>query len=265
MPNSSQFLEDKSGDNSSRKKRRHKGDGSGCIYWRTVTKKGKTYHEAYYQYELWSEGERLLKSTKYIPKRLLKGVQALEAANAPVIDVLLVLGVGKRLLESSTCPACQQPLSSLENGCVVCGWGSSDSISPKKEVEEFFRGNSQESCQSISPKKKGRGENKIPASGSLVPVVQTRRDKDGRVVEYPKVEGDRVHRSAAFDYPHQFVWLYCWAIEDNDGCWQNHSKSVPRHRIWFVRSAIALRHATRTLPTNQAGISLRINLLLVSV
>jgi hypothetical protein len=46
----SQFLEDKSDDEiSSRKTRRRKGDGSGCIYWRTVTKKGKDYQEAYYQ------------------------------------------------------------------------------------------------------------------------------------------------------------------------------------------------------------------------
>jgi hypothetical protein len=29
------------------------------------------------------------------------------------------------------------------------------------------------------------------------------------------------------------------AIEDDGGCWQKKSKSVPRHRIWTVKNAIA--------------------------
>ncbi|MEO0686919.1 MAG: hypothetical protein AAFY76_18210 [Cyanobacteria bacterium J06649_11] len=63
----SQFLEDNNETNIYDKKtRRHKGDGSGCIYYRTVTKKGKDYSEAYYQYEFWKDGERLTKSSKYI-------------------------------------------------------------------------------------------------------------------------------------------------------------------------------------------------------
>ena len=86
-----QFLEDKN--YSSRKNRRNRGEGSACIYYRTVTKKGKDYCEAYYQYEFWSEGDRLTKSTKYIPKRLLGRVQELEAKKAPVREILAVLGV----------------------------------------------------------------------------------------------------------------------------------------------------------------------------
>jgi hypothetical protein len=70
-------------------------------------------------------------------------------------------------------------------------------------------------------------------------VVQKKRDKQGRVVEYPRVEGDRVPPDLAFDYPHQFIWLYCWAIEDGGGGWKKKSKSVPRSRIYSVRSAIA--------------------------
>ena len=89
-----EFLEDKiSQQISSRKTRRTKGDGSGCIYYRTVTKKGKEYREAYYQYEFWKEGDRLTKSSKYIPKRLLSQVQRLEAEKAPVREILKVLGV----------------------------------------------------------------------------------------------------------------------------------------------------------------------------
>ncbi|BAY87775.1 hypothetical protein NIES267_72990 (plasmid) [Calothrix parasitica NIES-267] len=88
----SKFLEDNNETNISEKKtRRHKGDGSGCIYYRTVTKKGKNYSEAYYQYEFWKDGERLTKSSKYIPKRLLSQVQRLEAEKAPVKDILKLL------------------------------------------------------------------------------------------------------------------------------------------------------------------------------
>ena len=182
------------------KTKRSRGFGTGRIQWRTFTSSsGKEYKQPWYDWQV-NEGGKTKTKTKYIPKRLLALVQAKEAASSPVQEVLRVLGVGKHQGESSICPACQQPLPSLERGCGVCGWESSDSISPKKSAEEFFRGNSQTSPPSISPKKKGRGENKIPASGSLVPVVQTRRDKDGRIVEYPRVEGERVHRSAAFDF-----------------------------------------------------------------
>ncbi|RUS94637.1 hypothetical protein DSM106972_092740 [Dulcicalothrix desertica PCC 7102] len=88
------FLGDNSDTNiSPRKRRRHKGDGSGSIHWRTVTKKGKDYHEAYYHYEFWSDGEREVKSTKYIPKRLLSQVQSLDLEKAPVREILEVLGV----------------------------------------------------------------------------------------------------------------------------------------------------------------------------
>jgi hypothetical protein len=104
----------------------------------------------------------------------------------------------------------------------------------KKKSENFLMENTQTFFH-----KKGRGKQKIPPSGSLVPVVQKKRDKQGRLVEYPKVEGERVPRELALSYPHQFVWLYCWAIEDNDGCWKKKTKSVPRNRIWTVRAAIS--------------------------
>ena len=79
--------------------KRRKGDGSGNIHWRIITKGGKDYQQAYYHYEIWSGGdrgskaERLTKSSKYIPKRLLPQVQRLEAEKAPVRDILGVLGV----------------------------------------------------------------------------------------------------------------------------------------------------------------------------
>jgi hypothetical protein len=82
------------------KTRRHKGEGSGSIHWRTITKGGKDYPQAYYHYEFWNQGgakggrsHRLTKSTKYIPKRLLAQVQQMEEDKAPVREILGVLGV----------------------------------------------------------------------------------------------------------------------------------------------------------------------------
>ena len=73
--------------------RRHKGEGSGCIYWRTVTRRGKNYQQAYYQYEFWSNGNCLIKSSKYIPKSKLAQVQRLNEEKAPVRDILKLLEV----------------------------------------------------------------------------------------------------------------------------------------------------------------------------
>jgi hypothetical protein len=44
-------------------------------------------------YEFWSGGDRLTKSSRYIPKKLLVQVQQLDADKAPVREILEVLGV----------------------------------------------------------------------------------------------------------------------------------------------------------------------------
>lgn len=79
--------------NTRRKQGRRYGDGSGYIYIRTVTKKGREYHEAYYHYEFWKNGNCACKSSKYIPKRLLKQIEQMEAEKVPVTDILDLLGV----------------------------------------------------------------------------------------------------------------------------------------------------------------------------
>ena len=70
-----------------RKNRRRKGEGSGSIYYRRVTKHGKEYQEAYYH---WCENGK--KRTKYIPKKLLNRVQEAEALKLPVSDIVNLLG-----------------------------------------------------------------------------------------------------------------------------------------------------------------------------
>ncbi|MBW4512908.1 MAG: KilA-N domain-containing protein [Scytonematopsis contorta HA4267-MV1] len=73
--------------------RREKGEGSGSIHWRTITKKGKDYQQPYYHYEFWDDGDCLVKSTRYIPKRLLSQVSRMDREKVPVKEILKVLGV----------------------------------------------------------------------------------------------------------------------------------------------------------------------------
>ncbi|NJL52748.1 MAG: hypothetical protein HC930_12020 [Hydrococcus sp. SU_1_0] len=71
--------------------RRKKGTGSGSIYWRTITKNGKEYKQTYYHYELWGQGDRLIKSCEYIPKRMLGQIEKMNNEKAPVEEILKVL------------------------------------------------------------------------------------------------------------------------------------------------------------------------------
>lgn len=74
-------------------KRRHKGDGSGSIHWKTITRNGLDYPQAWYHYEFWDKGDRLVKKSKYIPKRLEERIQKLEEEKAQVREILNILGV----------------------------------------------------------------------------------------------------------------------------------------------------------------------------
>ncbi len=70
------------------KTRRKKGDGTGYIYRRTVTRKGKQYQESYFRYR--DESGKL--KAKYIPQRLLSKVEKAESAKKPIADLLFLLG-----------------------------------------------------------------------------------------------------------------------------------------------------------------------------
>ena len=71
----------------SSKIRRSKGEGSGHIYYRNVTRNGKSYRQAHYQ---WRENGR--QRTKYISKKLLSKVEEAEALKLPVSEILVLLG-----------------------------------------------------------------------------------------------------------------------------------------------------------------------------
>lgn len=82
------------------KTRRSKGEGSGCIHWKPCKRKDKStgqvigeYLQPWYHYEIWEEGDRLVKKTAYIPQRLLSEIERMAEEKAPIREILRVLGV----------------------------------------------------------------------------------------------------------------------------------------------------------------------------
>ena len=75
----------------SSKKRRDKGKGSGWIRCKPITKNGKQYKQYWYYYETWSEGSRMVQSSKYIPKKMESKIIRMNNEKAPVEKILKVL------------------------------------------------------------------------------------------------------------------------------------------------------------------------------
>jgi len=73
------------------KARRGKGEGSGYINFRTVTKNGKDYKQAYYHWEQWEYGDRITKSSKYIPRKMESTIIRMNHEKVPVENILKVL------------------------------------------------------------------------------------------------------------------------------------------------------------------------------
>lgn len=77
-------------------KRRDRGDGSGQIRCHHVNhrlkKQTKSYEQYWYHYELWSDGERLVKGSVYIPKAKLVMIQKMESLKLSVLVILEALG-----------------------------------------------------------------------------------------------------------------------------------------------------------------------------
>jgi hypothetical protein len=74
------------------KKRRERGEGSGCIITRYCTKKGKSYKQYWYDYELWEDSICLRKGSAYIPKNKLEEIENMNNDKKPVKSILERLG-----------------------------------------------------------------------------------------------------------------------------------------------------------------------------
>ena len=71
--------------------RRRQGEGTGYIECKPIRRGGKEYKQYWYHYEEWQNGDRLMKKSKYIPKRLVSKVHKMETNKVPVIEILEVL------------------------------------------------------------------------------------------------------------------------------------------------------------------------------
>ena len=54
---------------------------------------GKEYKQYWYHYEEWREGDRVIKKSRYIPKRLVPKVERMNGEKVSVRRILEVLGV----------------------------------------------------------------------------------------------------------------------------------------------------------------------------
>lgn len=76
------------------KKRRLKGDGTGSIQLHYCkAKSGKSYEQFYYHYEIWENGVRQCKGSKYIPAKKLDLIRELDSEKKPITLILRELGL----------------------------------------------------------------------------------------------------------------------------------------------------------------------------
>ncbi|MCP6761955.1 MAG: hypothetical protein NHB32_25115 [Fischerella sp. CENA71] len=113
------------------------------------------------------------------------------------------------------CPSCKQPLLNLNDGCGVCGWTLENFLEEKKESRK----------RSPSSKRRQR-------KGCLYKYLENKRLKDGRIVSYPRVIGDKRDP----DNPKHWRWGFNWE-EKVDGEWKGRSiGSVPIGAIAMIQS-----------------------------
>lgn len=110
--------------------------------------------------------------------------------------------------------------------------------SPSEESSILNPSKPQAQTKNFSLTKKRRGrpkgkKNKRSASGSLTPIVERRK---GNI--YPVVEGERVPKDQAYDFPEHYNWLYQWSIWDGQK-WRTKSKRVQSNQVHPVKYLIA--------------------------
>ena len=125
-------------------RRRKKGTGSGSIYYRTVTRKGTVYQQAYYHYRL--DGK---KRTKYIPQKLLGLIKAAEAEKRPVSEILFLLGEKSINPSKSSSSFDAEGDRSTEQETVNADISPSKSLSPSKNARSRGEGSGSIHCKPI--------------------------------------------------------------------------------------------------------------------
>lgn len=117
-------------------------------------------------------------------------------------------------LNNVTCPSCQSPLLTLDDGCGVCGW------IPENFLEERSEG--------VGLKQSSKRRQR---KGCLYKYLENKKLKSGDIVSYPRVIG---HRQP--DNPTHWRWGFNWE-EKIDGEWKGRSiGSVPLGAIALIQS-----------------------------
>ncbi len=88
------------------------------------------------------------------------------------------------------------------------------------------------------------------ASGCLVPFTEARRGKT-----YPIIQGERVSKDIALDYPHHYRWFYQWREwQENQQRWLTRSKRIKFHQVTAVHQLIqANQNVVRILNFIETG------------
>ena len=71
-------------------KRRKQGEGTGYIECKPIKRSGKEYKQYWYHYEEWEGGDRTVKKSRYIPKRLIQQIERMNDEKAAVREILEV-------------------------------------------------------------------------------------------------------------------------------------------------------------------------------
>jgi hypothetical protein len=168
------------------KTRRRKGEGNGSIHWRTVTRNGKEYRQAYYH---WVEDGK--KRTKYILKKLLDRLKEAESRKLPIADILILLG-GKDI----------NPSKSSDTFFDKCSDNSESDleISPSKIIHPSKKRN--EAVLGVSPmshrfkkRKKGYGTGYIECK----PIKRSGKEYQQYWYHYEEWrEGDRLSKKSRY-------------------------------------------------------------------
>ena len=118
----------------------------------------------------------------------------------------------------------------------------SEDSQPKLSLQHKRRSPSVSS--SGGKKKVGRPKGKLgKASGCLTPFVENRKGKT-----YPVVEGQRVSKDLAWDYPKHFNWFYQWGVWcDRREKWVTKSKRVKPSKVATVRYLIKAKHSVKDI------------------
>ncbi|ANV85745.1 hypothetical protein AWQ21_14520 (plasmid) [Picosynechococcus sp. PCC 7003] len=88
------------------------------------------------------------------------------------------------------------------------------------------------------------------ASGCLVPFTETRRGKT-----YPIIQGERVPKDIALDYPHHYRWFYQWREwQEKQQRWSTRSKRIKFQQVAAIHQLIqANQNVVRILNFIETG------------